>query len=204
MSSVVADVLSPQPAYAFTTTCWKVARGFAVTRQGRFSGEQAGKWVRLPDLTEGYSMSGRMSKNRRRILCGQLVQPARSNRRCSRGNDCPRPCCKRGLRKLCRGGATAPKTPGIRLPYHLQERHGFTAPLLGAIAAEDGDCDVEQEEGHPAFFTTRGHWSTVCHCFAEAVPGVTRCSGTAYAKQWHTAARNAGHRFDVRPAETAA
>ena len=26
----------------------------------------------------------------------------------------------------------------------------------------------------------------MCHCFAEAVPGVTRRPGTACAKQWHT------------------
>ena len=32
------------------------------------------------------------------------------------------------------------------------------------------------------------------HCFAEAVPGGTSDSDTASAKQWHTAARNAGYR----------
>ena len=33
----------------------------------------------------------------------------------------------------------------------------------------------------------------MCHCFAEAVQGVTGSPGTACAKQWHTAVRNAGY-----------
>ena len=38
---------------------------------------------------------------------------------------------------------------------------------------------------------SRGNRLTVCHCFAEAVPGATRHPGTACSKQWHTVLRNA-------------
>jgi len=35
----------------------------------------------------------------------------------------------------------------------------------------------------------------VCHCFAEAVRGVTGWPDTACAKQWHTVVRNADYWF---------
>ena len=35
-------------------------------------------------------------------------------------------------------------------------------------------------------FHPRENRLAACHCFAEAVLGVTRCLGTACAKQWHT------------------
>ncbi len=38
-----------------------------------------------------------------------------------------------------------------------------------------------------AILATWEGWLTVCHCFAEAVSGVPRYSGTACSKQWHTA-----------------
>jgi hypothetical protein len=70
-------------------------------------------WVRHPGLVEGYFMSERLSKNGRRNLGGHPIRPARSQGRCSRGNDCSRPCCRRGLRGVFRRRLRGAKTPGM-------------------------------------------------------------------------------------------
>jgi len=96
-------------------------------------------------------------------------------------------------------GRTGPADVSVTIKtsgeYNDDPVRGQGGPWERYYALRTSRCAVVRpaamlDSGH--FSPIRGKWPTVCHCFAEAVQGVTRCSGTVSAKQWHTAVRNAG------------
>jgi hypothetical protein len=130
-------VLSPQPACAFTTTCWKIARGFAVTRQVKISGEQAGKWVRLPDLKEWYLSFFPMSKKTSWDSLRGIVTTGKAQQAVFAWQRLPVTLMRKRLGQTLPRGLSSRRAPGVWPHGSPPVRAGsfFPAPRLTTTAA---------------------------------------------------------------------
>ena len=124
--------LPPRPACAFTTT---VGKSLAVrgNTSGQVHGEQAGKRVRLPGLLKGTSCFFRCQKIASGFWAGNATT-GKTEGRCSRGNDCLRPCCEMGFGKFVeirhraeRAGNAAPLPPARAAGFHARYRESPAA-----------------------------------------------------------------------------